>query len=299
MRTLLFCSFLIVMACGEPQQPPVQPVDVRVAIPEADPNSIDFVTVEQVIGANEDKMFCSELMYEGEDAAFTEVTSLQGKFGHHVILVSTTAPQGVGTNYDCTEMRDFLPLAIPANPKDGWPAAHGSSLRKNTPVVIQMHYVNTSSRPILVRDVIRLKKIDVAQVTTWMAPFALNHETFNVASGHADSVTFDCVMPADFKMLLVGGHMHENGTSFKIELGSSTSMEKLYEVTQWQALFRDSPPVTLFFSEPKQVTKGSIMRTTCAWNNKTDHALNYPHEMCATFGLFAGTKDSFICRKSQ
>ena len=30
--------------------------------------------------------------------------------------------------------------------------------------------------PILVRDVVRLKKMDPAQVTTWVSPFAFNHE---------------------------------------------------------------------------------------------------------------------------
>lgn len=266
-------------------------------MPTVDPGFIDFASSEQVIGAGEDKMFCTELAYDGDDSAFTEVESLQGKFGHHVILVSTTAPRGPGSSYDCTEMRDFLPLAIPAN---GWPAGFGSSLARGTPVVLQMHYVNTSNTPLLVRDVVRLKRMPVADVTTWVAPFAFNHEAFSIPAHGTGSATFDCAMPAEYKLLLIGGHMHESGTSFKVEWGpSTTALDKLYEVTAWQAEYRDEPPVDLYLQNQKVIPSGTVMRTTCAWKNDTDQALAYPHEMCAAFGLFAGTKDPFICRKSQ
>lgn len=293
MRSLpLAC--LVLVACGAPA---VMPRDVRVEVPKVDPGFIDFVTAEQVIGPGEDKMFCSELLYDGTDSAFTEVESIQGKFGHHVILVSTTQPRGVGTNYDCTEMRDFLPLAIPAN---GWPAGHGSSLPKGTPIVIQMHYVNTSAQPILVRDVVRLKKVDVSQVTTWVSPYAFNHEAFNVPPRGSGSVTFDCTVTAPYKLLLIGGHMHESGSKFKVEWGpNANTMSTLYEVPMWKAEYRDEPPVDLYVTNQKDVPVGTVFRTTCSWVNEGDKALSYPHEMCATFGLFAGTKAPFICRKSQ
>ena len=197
--------------------------------------------------------------------------------------------------YDCTEMTDFLPLAIPAN---GWPPGHGSQLKKGTPIVVQMHYVNTGTEPILVRDVVRLKRMDPATVTTWVAPFALNHEGFEVKPHAAGTITFDCVVPSEQKLLLIGGHMHENGTSFKVEWGPNvSSLTKLYEVTEWKAEYRDSPPVDLYLTNSKIIAKDTVMRVTCNWFNAKDTVLKYPHEMCATFGLFAGTKDAFLCRK--
>jgi len=281
-------------ACGAPA---VQPRDVRVAVPTVDAAWLDFVSAEVVIGPGEDKMYCTEMTYQGDDTAFTQVDTLQGKFGHHVILVSTSAPKGDGQTYDCTEMREFLPLAIPT---DSWPTGHGSSLTKGTPVVMQIHYVNTSAQPILVRDVIRLKKMPVADVTTWVAPFALNHEIFHVEPHQTGTVNFDCTIPSAAKLLLVGGHMHENGTAFKVEWGpSATALTKLYEVTEWQAEYRDSPPVNLYTTNQQDVPAGTVMRTTCSWKNDTNDALHYPHEMCATFGLLAGTKESYVCRKSQ
>lgn len=295
MRTITLAVTLFLLAACGGAPVPLKPRDVRVTVPAADPAQLDFVTVEQVIGAGEDKMFCSEMAYEGENTAFTEVESLQGKFGHHVILVSTTKPMGIGKNYDCTEMTSFLPLAIPAN---GWPAGYGSELKKGTPIVIQMHYVNTSTEAILVRDVVRLKKMDPATVTTWVAPFALNHEGFSVKPHASGTVTFDCDVTSEQKLLLIGGHMHESGTSFKVEWGPNAgSLTKLYEVTDWKAEYRDSPPVDLYLMNQKVIPKDSVFRTTCNWFNAKDTELKYPHEMCAAFGLFAGTREPFLCRR--
>jgi hypothetical protein len=298
LRSLISCAPLVVAlitgaACGPA---PVAERDVRVPVPAADPLYIDFVTPETVFAPGDQKMFCTELTFDGDDTAFTEVTTLQGKFGHHAILVSTTAPRGAGSTYDCTEMTSFLPLAIPAN---GWPAGHGSQLKKGTPIVIQSHYLNTGTAPIRTRDVIRLKRMDPATVTTWVAPFAMNHEAFNVPPLGTASVNFDCTFPMQGKLLLVGGHMHEAGTSFKAEWGASaTALTTLYEVTTWQADYRDEPPVNLYISNPLPVAAGTVVRTTCAWANDKDTALTYPHEMCATFGLLAGTRDAFVCRKA-
>lgn len=297
MRTLLAVALVSLVALTNCGPAPVMPRDLRVQVPAVDPGFLDFVTNEQVIGPGEDKMFCSELEYDGADTAFTEVESLQGKFGHHVILVSTTKPRGKGSNYDCTEMTDFLPLAIPAN---GWPAGHGSSLPKGTPVVVQMHYVNTGTQPILVRDIVRLKRMDPAQVTTWVSPFALNHEGFTVPPHGEQTVTFDCTMTKPYKLLLVGGHMHENGTRFKVEWSpGGAGMSTLYDVPMWKASYRDEPPVNLYLSEMKDVPANTVFRTSCSWLNETDKPLAYPHEMCATFGLFAGTKEPLVCRKAQ
>lgn len=277
-------------ACGPQVMPPR---DVRVAIPAADASMIDFVTAEHVINPGEEKMFCSELVYDGPDTGFNAVESLQGKFGHHVVLVSSKAPRGPGSVYDCTDMTDFLPLAIPAG---DWPAGYGSRLKSNTPIVIQMHYVNTGSQPILVRDVVRLHKIDLSTITTWVAPYTFYSDAFSVPAGATFTKSFDCVLPAETQLMLVGGHMHEWGTSFKLEAGPSTSaLTTMYEVPMWEAHYRDDPPVDLYLSNHKVMAAGTVMRTTCSWNNDTSGPLAMPREMCVLFGLVAGRTEALSC----
>lgn len=277
-------------------QPVALPRDVRVAVPTPDEAFIDFVTAEDVISPGEEKMVCTEFLYDQADAAFTAVTSLQGKFGHQAILVGTTHPRGAGTSYDCTEMLDFVPIAIPVG---DYAAGQGTLLKTGTNVVVQMHYVNTSSQPILVRDVVRLKRVPIASVTTWVAPFALNLEQFVVPTARLIDRSFDCQTPEPYQLLLIGGHMHEHGATYRVEWGPDAAhLQSLYDVTPWKAEYRDSPPVSLF-SQPIDVPAGSVFRTTCAWVNETGSNLEYPREMCATFGLVAGTRTPFLCRSLQ
>lgn len=50
---------------------------------------------------------------------------------------------------------------------------------------------------------------------------------------------------------------------------------------------RDEPPVKDYGVEtPLQLKAGDVMRTTCVFNNTTGRKLDFPHEMCATYGYF-------------
>ncbi len=295
MRRLVLAAVLVFsIACGRPPSAD-EARDVRVAIPTKDDALIDFVGPEATLQPGEDKMYCGTLAYDGESIAFSKVESLQGKFGHHVVLLAQKAddPTPVGSMYDCSKMTNFEPFAIPL---DAVPAGYGTSLPQGKKLIIQFHYLNTGDKPILVRDVIRLKKMAVKDVQKWTSVYATNEVGFEVppnAIGH--KVTFDCALPQDVELIAFGGHMHEWGAKFRAELGQPGAMTELYRVDAWKADYRDSPPISLFQSAPKALTTGTVLRTTCEWNNDTDRALKFPEEMCATFGFVAGVKDPVVC----
>lgn len=296
MNRLFWCAPLaLVVACNQPATAD-DVRDVRVEVPAADPAFADFVTPEQVIQPGEEKMWCSRIDYHGDDSAYTYVDSIQGKFGHHVILLAARAddPSVEGDVYDCTEMTNFEPFAIPIN---NIPAGYGSYLPKGKRLIVQMHYVNTGEKPIRVRDVIRLTKKPVGEVTTWAAPYATNNSGFSLPPrAQGQKLSFDCTLPVDAELLALGGHMHENGASFKLEIGPSVDqLTELYSVAAWRAEYRDSPPISLFTSAPKQLAAGTVIRTTCEWNNATDSVLQFPKEMCASFAVLGKLKDGFAC----
>lgn len=295
MRRLVPAAVAVLsFACGRP--PTTEVRDVRVAMPIADPALIDFVTPDATIMPGEDKMLCATVKYEGESIAFTSVESLQGKFGHHVVLLAQKAddPRGVGEVYDCSKMTNFEPFAIPL---DALPGGYGTSLPADKRLIIQFHYLNAGEIPLLVRDVVRLKKMPVADVQKWTSVYATNEVGFEIPPRAGDyKRTFDCALPQDVELIAFGGHMHEYGAKFKAELVDSLgAATTLYEVTAWKADYRDSPPINLYQSAPKPLKKDTILRTTCEWNNTTDHKLTFPEEMCATFGFVAGVKDPVVC----
>ncbi|MFZ5470931.1 MAG: hypothetical protein ACOZIN_16005 [Myxococcota bacterium] len=300
MKRSSFFAFapVVLLACGPGEPPPVEVKDVRVSVPAADPAFLDFVTPEAEVPPGEERMICTDVVYEGEDTAFGEFQGLQGKYGHHLVLLATKAPRPNGTTYDCTDIRTmgaFEPFAFPIG--DNLPAGHGSFLPKGKAMVIQMHYVNTGAAPLLVRDVIRLRRMRLDEVSTWASIYVNNHAGFVVPPQSTGSaVTFDCVVPADMKLLVLGGHMHEYGAKYKIELGPDVnSLQPLYEVDAWRAEFRDSPPTNLYLQNPMSLSQGTVIRTTCTWDNPTDKELRFPEEMCATFGFVAGWKDPVVC----
>lgn len=273
--------------------------DERVPMPPDEPNVLNFPGAEFVVEPGEDKMVCSYTTYHGDDIAFRDAISLQGKGGHHVILLGAKTDDPDGTIEDCSDAADMAKydaLMIPQELPDGL----GSLLTGGRRMVIQSHYVNTTDEAILVRDIVQLRTLAVEDVETWASPFVTNQAGFSIPPGEEQDVSFDCPVPEDVELLMIGGHMHEWGTKFSIEMGMTPeTMESTYLVDPWSAEFRDLPPVTLFLEDPKPLAAGMTVRTTCSFKNTEPEPLEFPHEMCATFGIVAGVKEPIVCRLGE
>jgi hypothetical protein len=271
--------------------------DVRVAIPAAEDGVLDIVSGEIVIEPGTEKMFCFHYTYDGETTAVGNVDMLQGKFGHHAIMVATTDPQPHGTVEDCTDQKEMQKYSALFFPTDEMPEGFGLELPSGFQMVLQAHYVNTSPDPIRIRDVVRLHTTPVEDIDRWVATITTNDFGMVIPALTPAESTFDCAIEEDVDLLLVGGHMHEYGTSFRFEVGpNADGMETLYDVPEWDSEYRDAPPVELMFDNPLTIPAGSVARTSCTWDNSLEHELLFPEEMCSTFGYIAGTKKHYDCR---
>jgi hypothetical protein len=271
--------------------------DVRVEIPEEDANHYNFVGGEEIIAPGEERTTCFHMTVP-RDMAVGNIDMLQGDFGHHAVIVSSNEPLPDGTVEDCTDQTTYAKykaLLIPVNEP---PPGHAYWLTKGTPVVLQSHYVNASDEPILVRDVVRARVVPEEEVTTWMAPFTATALYFEIpATNDVSEVTFDCNFDRDVDLLYVGGHMHEWGSSFDLELGpNADDLASIYTVEGWVPDFRDLPPIEIYENNPLRITQGSVLRTTCRWINDTGKPLMFPQEMCVSFGVLAGSKEAYDCR---
>jgi len=301
-RLLFLVMPMTLIACGGTDEAPVDEIpsdgirDVRVAIPEPDAIHMDFIGPEQIIQPGEDKLFCTHFRYDGEDAAFNQQEALQGKFGHHTVLLAAKEPLPPGTTEDCTDVASMSKFEAFTLPTDEMPAGLGTFLPKGKQFVLQSHYLNTDSVPLRVRDVVRLKMVPIENVQKWASMYATNSYDLALAPHQVTDVQFDCTFPTDARLLLFGGHMHEWGTRFEASIGPDVNnLESSYLVDTWVTQYRDSPPISLFFTNPKPLTTGMIVRTHCTFNNNTDQVLDFPHEMCSTFALVEGSKDPITC----
>lgn len=299
MRTLLLAAILAA-GCGGSSAMTAEVRDLRLPIPSADPKYIDFVGLDGVIMPGEDKMLCLHLRYDGEDTAFSYVDAQQSKFGHHFVLLASKEPKPPGTMEDCSKPEDMAKFDLFAIPSVELPAGHGFFIPKGKAVVSQSHYINSGKQPILIRDIIRLRRMEIKDVTTWVAPFATNSFDIKIPpQGRAES-TFDCTLPADLELLFMLGHMHEWGSQFEFKIGPDASnLASMYKVDNWVADYRDNPPTTTFFQSPKLLKAGTVVRTHCEWKSDQDKDLVFPHEMCVASGIVAGRKAPWLCNHGE
>lgn len=271
----------------------VDELDVRVEIPAPDPRYHDIVTAEAVVPPGEERVFCFHLGPLGKDTGVRDLESLQGKYGHHAIVLGSKEPLPAGTVEDCTAVEDMLKyqsLVIPLELPEG----HGARIPGDVALVAQSHYVNAGDKPLRIRDVMRLELIDFADIKTEAATFALNSVDFNVPVGES-TVEFECTVPYDMELLIVGGHMHEQGSRYEVYLGAGDE-QRLYLADPWRPEFRDTPPITKMFDAPLALKAGDVIRSRCSWNNETGAELEFPTEMCSTFGYTRGSFDVWDCR---
>lgn len=288
------------VACGgseDATQPSKSEVDVRVQSPAADAiRFLDYETPEVTLPPGEEQMWCYHIQYDGEDLAIKNLDALQGKFGHHIALLQTTDPQPPGTLEDCSAEAQMSKYSAYIVPSVELPEGHGIFFPKGQHIVLQFHYLNTGAKPLRIRDVARLHKRPISEVTTWTSSLALNTLDVEVPAQGSQEVAFDCTLPDDVELMILAGHMHENGSRFEVKHGAdATSLESIYLVDPWRPDYRDSPPVTLFMKNPRALPKGSLLRTSCAWKNAGSTPLDFPQEMCTGFGYVAGTKTAFSC----
>lgn len=309
-------TILLFLACDPdkgpvPSDSGVEAVDERIADDDASALSdhdVRFYGPEVVIQPYEDKMYCIFGTYTGEDVGIWALKTWQGPGGHHVQLMSVAAGPEVypdGMVMDCTAsdsipMGDVEPLVIPTEgnlSEVSYPLPEGMAvkLRSGTRFLVQSHYLNTTEQAIRVRDVNVAAVKAEADVEVWGAPFVANTSMFEIPAGEKKTHSFDCPIAKDYHVLYINGHMHEWGTNMKIERVVDGVASTLYEVPVWDTSFRDVPPTTHYADGEMFFSAGDVIRTTCNWDNTTDHTLAFPSEMCDGVAMVYPTTVPDIC----
>jgi hypothetical protein len=264
------------------------------------------------IEPGEDKMFCLFGTYNGDDVGVQSLTTWQNAFGHHVVLMGTTASEldyPDGTVVDCTQsgsvnMADMEPIMYPTGAYAGGefignqaevPVGMAMKLDAGQRYVLQAHYINTGTEPIVAKDVAVVGFLAEEEVETWAAPLALNHGNFSVPPGESLTVSFDCNLGTEWNVLYTLGHMHEWGTSIKLEQVVGDTVTTIFDIPEWKPEYRDAPPVNRYAEGEYVLPADATLRTTCSWFNDTDTPLEFPHEMCVATGVVYPQYTPVIC----
>lgn len=273
-------------------------VDLRLEYEATPGATLVYEPPDLVIPPYSDQQSCWFTTYDGPDVGVIGGTFYQNPdFGHHVIVMRTNADPEVypdGSVHDCTEtdsvpMTDMEPFVLPTDLYEGksvlaLPEGMANKMKGGTRLLVQSHHINYTEDTIRVNDRIDLVTTDLENVEVFAAPFAHTETDLEIPVGQYE-LEVTCAFQEDYDLLYLLGHMHEWGEYFRIDYNKEDgSTETLYEVEQWDPVFRDAPEIQRY-DEGFPVKKGESFTTTCVWNNDTDDVLTFPFEMCVTTGM--------------
>ncbi len=286
-------SAAIVVGCAPDVVDP-DIVDMRAP----DPGPLDpalgfqFEGPEFTLQPGEERMLCwvPDSVRSG-DMKIARFEGIQSEVGHHVVAMGSARPREPGSSFDCTniaQMAELEPLVLPS--PDGvsnfLPEGFFVRLKESSSIVLQSHYVNYTTDPIVVRDFARFYFADEAAELTEASYLIVNSASFRLDPG-VGQVTVDCNIEGDdINVLATLGHMHELGRAFSFDR-VSPSAETIYSVDTWTTDMRDTPPLTIYEpTAPLTLKGGDALRVTCDYDNTTDGPVGFPQEMCTSVSAY-------------
>jgi hypothetical protein len=286
-------SVHVAVGCAPAVDEEVQAVDLRAEDPGAFDPALGFQLEgpEFRLEPGEEKMICwvPDFARDG-DLRIAKFQGIQSEVGHHVVAMRSQRPREPGSSFDCTniaQMAELAPLVLP-DPAPGvsfLPEGFFIKLAAADSIVIQSHYVNYTTDPIIVRDFARFFVADDNADLVEASYLIVNRASFRIEPG-THSVTTACTIDADTNILATLGHMHEHGRSFRFDRLTPTA-ESLYSVDAWTTDMRDEPPVTTYDpATPLALHAGDELQVTCDYNNTTDHNVSFPEEMCTSVSAY-------------
>lgn len=260
--------------------------------PEPDPLDFSFETGPwEVAEGDVFECFYTDVITDRELAVRGAQAYEQNEGQHHITVYYTMTPQEVG-HHPCEdqEMLEWRQVAgAGAGESDSeyaLPEGMAMKVPEGAQMVFQVHYINATGAPYERNDGVTIDVVDPAAVKEYANIFVTLDATFAVdPHGPGTSVT-ECEVEDDLQVVLMLGHMHEWGTSYKLEqLAADGSVEKvLYEASPWFPEYSSHPPVKHFpMDDPFIIPAGVKLRQTCAWENTEEAALSFPREMCLSF----------------
>jgi hypothetical protein len=255
------------------------------------------------IPAGSETIMCSFLHAAEDDIRIRAATGKQMEGGHHIAIFVGLTGVPEDPVIDCAEISmgslRFVTGAGGAGGQDlVMPDGVALNIKKGETIVIQSHYINASNEDRVVMDAIDLGLTTVEASPTLADPFSVLDTTFSIPAGAEDfTVVTECGIPAPMSIHMALGHTHDYGVLFTLDIIKGGVPEQLYYATDGPTL-RDNPEI-LWYDQPIELVPGDTIRVTCAWTNTSDHALEFPEEMCVGLLFYSPGMGFLTCDQGE
>ncbi len=287
-------------------------LDLTKEFPPAPDGGIEIRTPVFEVPPYTELLKCYYGTYYGPTVGVRFMQPLQAdQFSHHNQL--KTVPDDEEwpdeTLIDCEEAADmsvYVPLfeavGIEASPDtaDGnWlnlPEGVAMRLKGGQKWVLDIHYINTTEKTLLVNNGVNLAYIDEDEVESWASSIQFDAGPPDIPPGEEVSTTFQCEFPHEGHLLSMLGHMHARGTRYRVDhIGTDGARENVYDL-EWDGGYHPYyPHIETYAPGAFPVGPGEALETTCDWYNYTDTHLGFPEEMCTTVLVMYPLDHPLIC----
>lgn len=279
---------------------------------DAPEGGIEIRTPDFEIPPYTEALRCYFGTYTGPTIGVTYVQTLESEYSHHSQLKAAPAddPHQDGDLIDC-ESTDLMSVYVPlfeaagevkkGEEYDGnWlhlPEGIGMKLRSGQRWVLDMHYVNTTDRPILVNNGVNLDFMAEDEVSQWAAAMQFDNGGVRVEAASSLDDSFTCPFQVDMDIFSLLGHMHTRGTSYAMDYNSADGeTTRVYDIPEWDGGYHPSNPLIINYDLGEfKVKAGESLTTSCSFYNETDVTLEFPDEMCTTVLVVTPLEDPASC----
>jgi len=326
----LFASLALAVGCGAPGGPPGAPggpgagddddnlpggVNVRDldSIPDPPEGGYQIITPPLTLEPYSEVIWCYYGRWPGETVGVQSLTLYPDVLSHHTLLKSVPdddpAPDGL---VDCTtptdQMSSYAVLVEGYNEEangsiwdeSSWlvlPDGLGVRLKEGARWVVDAHFVNVTGNTVTTQVAVNMGIVPEESVDQWVGSWNHHGGQISVPPQSIHSQSSSCEWEQETSVIAIGGHMHGFGHSYRIDWthASDGTTENIYDLPEWSLDFWTHPDVRLFPIGEIEVQPGDSFTSTCTWNNTTDEPLEFPIEMCTTFGVAVPLAEAFEC----
>jgi hypothetical protein len=276
--------------------------------PDAAPGYTRFVSpVIQGIKPGTDAMWCQFVAVGADkDIDVVDITGVQSKYGHHIVMYASKTQAPVGTSRLCTESDMLSVRFLGGIGGEGGgtvkpPPGYVLRLGKGETLMMNTHFLNAGRDTIDGQGVVDVKFLPPSAANKPVVMFVNLNDEFTVAANADTSADATCVAEQDMSFLMFGNHMHGLGRTVKTEIlhaGGSTELAR--EDLAWTFEMQFNPKFDQFTAaQPLQVKKGDTIKTHCEWRNGTANEVSFPTEMCVGLGFFIEGGPEIHCANGQ
>ncbi len=251
------------------------------------------LSIEATAEPGQEVWICDVKPMPNEDIANVSWVDVRQNAGTHHLTLSTLGLSGPGTvpygRYDCKElygdsslMEDqimFFGNQGNAEDKLQLPPGVAATILPGLDVIHEIHYVNTSTKPVDLYSYINAWTIPQDEVQTGIWGGSVRDENIEIPPASEHTEWSRCAFNEDVEILFLASHTHALGIEFTIApFDGKEAGEVIYTNNDWHT------PKIEQFDPPIVVPAGQGFEWTCTWKNPSDKTINYgldaADEMC-------------------